>query len=185
MEINLEKIIFLVILVIVFYFIFAYNGIVKRKYRVKEAWADIEVQLKRRYDLIGNLVNTVKGYMVHERETLNKITELRSNFYNLSRVDEISKNQKEVNDLLKGIFVIVENYPQLKANENFRELQLELSDTENKIQAARRFYNQVVMDYNTFLEIFPNNILNLIFRFKKEEFFDLESEEAKRVEVQF
>jgi len=186
MEITIEKIIFLIIIVLIFYVIFAYNGFVKRKYRVKEAWSDIEVQLKRRYDLIGNLVNTVKGYAIHEKEVLTKITELRSNFYNLNDVKDIDLNQKQMNDLIRNLFVIVENYPQLKANENFKELQMELSDTENKIQAARRFYNQVVMDYNTFLKIFPNNLLNLIFRFKEEEFFDLESqEESKRVEVKF
>jgi LemA protein len=186
MEITIEKIIFLIIIVLILYVIFAYNGFVKRKYRVKEAWSDIEVQLKRRYDLIGNLVNTVKGYAIHEKEVLTKITELRSNFYNLNDVKDIDLNQRQMNDLIRNLFVIVENYPQLKANENFKELQMELSDTENKIQAARRFYNQVVMDYNTFLKIFPNNLLNLIFRFKEEEFFDLESqEESKRVEVKF
>ena len=185
-SLTLEKIFLGLVIVLIFYVILAYNGFVKRKFRVKEAWSDIEVQLKRRHDLIDNLVEIVKGYMKHESETLTKVIEARNSAIRAKNIKELGEKENILNSTLKELFLLVENYPNLKANENFLHLQQELTDTENKIQAARRFYNQMVLDYNTFLNIFPNNILNLIFRFKEEEFFDLESStEAQKPEIKF
>jgi len=181
----IEKILLATILVIVLYVIFAYNSLVRRRFRVKEAWSDIEVQLKRRHDLIENLINSVKGYMIHERETLERIIQARNMAVSSKSKEELAANETQLVRGLKELFLLVENYPNLKANENFLELQKELTLTEDKIQAARRFYNQTVLDYNTFLHIFPNNILNLIFNFKEEQFFDIPEEEEQKPEVKF
>ncbi|MDQ5890050.1 MAG: LemA protein [Patescibacteria group bacterium] len=176
------------VVVVVLWLAMAYNGFVTLVNRTKEAWADIDVQLKRRYDLIPNLVNTVKGYAAHEAGTLEKVTEARTAAMNAGSVKEQEQAENMLSGALKSLFAVSESYPDLKANTNFLELQRELSDTENKIQAARRFYNGNVRDLNTKIESFPSNIIAGIFRFAKREFFELEAgEEVARqpVEVKF
>ena len=144
---------------------FTYNRFVTLKNRTREAWADIDVQLKRRYDLIPNLMETVKGYMTHEREVLENVVKARSLAISGGNISAQSKAEDALSGALKSLFALSENYPNLKANENFVELQRELSDTENKIQAARRFYNTNIRDFNTKIESFPSNIIAGIFSF--------------------
>ncbi len=165
-----------------------YNSLVTFSMRVKEAWADIDVQLKRRYDLIPNLVNTVKGSTNFETSTLEKVIAARSNALGANTPKEAGVADVAMRGALSGFFALAESYPDLKSNQNFISLQNELSDTENKIQAARRFYNGVVMDYNTKIQTFPTNIFANMFSFVESEFFELEAgEEAARnpVEVKF
>ena len=172
--------------VIILWFIFAYNGFVRLVNRVKEAWADIDVQLKRRYDLIPNLVEAVKGYASHEKEAFEKVTEARAKALGAQSVKEKEEADNMVSSALKSIFAIAEAYPQLRAVESFINLQNELADTENKIQAARRFYNGNVRDLNIKIDTFPSNIVGKIFNFQKQEFFELEQEAAKEpVKVSF
>lgn len=166
----------------------AYNGFVSLINRTKEAWSDIDVQLKRRYDLIPNLVNTVKGYATHESGTFEKVTEARTAAMNAGNVHDKAEAENMLTGALKSVFALAEAYPDLKANTNFLELQRELSDTENKIQAARRFYNGNVRDLNTKIESFPSNVIAKVFGFKAQEFFELgENEQAAKnpVEVKF
>jgi LemA protein len=178
-------IIFLILL-IAFYFIFLYNSLIKLKIRVKEAWADIEVQLKRRCDLIPNLVEVVKGYMTHEKEVFEKVTESRSRILSAPSRKEKLEADNQLSQTLKSLFAVVENYPELKANQNFLELQKELINTEDKIQAARRFYNAVTRDYNIALNIFPKNIVAKVFGFKEEPLFEILTEgERQTPKVQF
>ncbi len=165
---------------IVLYVVYAYNTLVTWKNRVKEAWADIEVQLKRRMDLIPNLVETVKAYASHEKTVLEEITKARAAMINAQSPEEYAAAENMLSSALKSLFAVSENYPDLKASQNFLELQKELSDTENKIQAARRFYNSTVMEYNTKLEIFPSNIIANIFNFNKAEFFELDEDEKEK-----
>ncbi|OGI65556.1 hypothetical protein A3A95_02820 [Candidatus Nomurabacteria bacterium RIFCSPLOWO2_01_FULL_39_18] len=182
------KYILIVLGALVLWAIYIYNGFVSLKNRAQEAWADIEVQLKRRYDLIPNLVNTVKGYATHESSAFENVTKARSMAMGASGpTKEHAKAENMLTGALKSIFAISEAYPDLKANTNFLELQRELSDTENKIQAARRFYNANVRDLNTKIESFPSNILAGIFHFSKIEFFDLADNDAAQnpVEVKF
>lgn len=170
------------------YAIFAYNRFVTLVNRAKEAWSDIDIQLKRRYDLIPNLVETVKGYASHESGTLEKVTEMRTRAMNAPTQAERAQAEDMLTGALKSLFAVSENYPDLKANANFVELQRELSDTENKIQAARRFYNSTVQDLNTSLQVFPSNLIGNAFGFEAREFFELaESEAAARepVKVKF
>jgi LemA protein len=164
-----------VIILIVIWFIFAYNSFVRLVNRTKEAWSDIEVQLKRRYDLIPNLVNTVKGYAAHESGAFENVTKARAAAMGAGAGSLAEKGQAEnmLTGALKSVFAIAEAYPDLKANTNFLELQRELSDTENKIQASRRFYNTNVRDLNISVESFPSKIVANIFNFSKMEFFDL------------
>lgn len=163
-----------------------YNGLVSAKNRVEEAWSDIDVQLKRRYDLIPNLINTVKGYAQHEEGVLQAVTQARTEAMQGGGIEEQSAHENQLSGTLKSLFAVAENYPDLKANQNFLELQQELSDTENKIMAARRFYNSSVMDLNTKIESFPTNIFASLFQFSKKEFFELTDEVAKEpVAVQF
>lgn len=165
--------------------VWAYNSFVRLVNRTKEAWADIDVQLKRRYDLIPNLVNTVQGYAKHEKGTFEKVTEMRAKAISAEGTAEQGKAENMLTQALKSVFAVAENYPDLKANENFLELQRELSDTENKIQAARRFYNTNVRDLNTALESFPQNIVGNVFKFESKEFFELEEgQEAAREPVE-
>jgi LemA protein len=180
-------IILIVLAVIVLWFIVAYNSFVRLVNRAKEAWADIEVQLKRRYDLIPNLVSTVKGYATHESTAFEKVTQARAQAMSAHTPAEHSKGEAVLGQAITGLFGIAEAYPDLKANTNFLELQRELSDTENKIQAARRFYNTNVRDLNTKIEMFPGNIIAGIFKFAKMEFFDIPDDgvEQKPVEVKF
>ena len=161
-----------------------YNRFVRMVNRAKEAWADIDVQLKRRYDLIPNLLETVKGYAKHERGTFEKVTAARAAAMDAGGVAEKGKAENFLSETLKSLFAVAEAYPDLKANQNFLELQRELSDTENKIQAARRFYNGNVRDLNTSIESFPNNVIAEFFHFEPREFFELgEREGAAREPV--
>jgi LemA protein len=164
----------------------AYNGLVTFKNRADEAWSDIDVQLKRRYDLIPNLVNTVKGYTAHESGVLERVTEARAKAMDAGTAGTKAEAENMLSSTLKSLFAVAESYPDLKANTNFLELQQELSDTENKIQSARRFYNANVRDLNTKIESFPSNLVANTFNFGKREFFELEEEAAKApVEVKF
>lgn len=171
--------------VVVAWAVFAYNGLVRLKNRVKEAWSDIEVQLKRRYDLIPNLVESVKGYAKHESGVFEKVTEARTRAMGATSGKEKVGAENALSGALKSLFAVAEAYPQLKANENFAKLQEELSDTENKIQAARRFYNSNARDMNTSIETFPSNIMARIFNFEKVEFFDAEPAAEQPVSVKF
>lgn len=166
---------------IVFWIIWAYNRFVALTNRCEEGWSDIDVQLKRRYDLIPNLIETVKGYVKHERETLESVTNARTKAMGLPAQAGAQAHAQAENMLtgaLKSLFAVAESYPDLKANTNFVELQRELSDTENKIQAARRFYNSVVQELQNALEMFPSNLIANIFGFKTREFFALGEGEA-------
>lgn len=177
-----------VVVVIGIWAVAAYNGFITLANRVHEAWSDIDVQLKRRYDLIPNLLATVKGYAAHESGTLEKVTEMRTRAMNATTPVEKADAENMLSGALKSLFAVSENYPNLKANENFMELQRELSDTENKIQAARRFYNGVVLDLNSKLQSFPSNLIGNMFGFKASDFFKLgEDEQAAKqpVKVQF
>lgn len=177
-----------IVALVVFWVIWAYNRFVALTNRAEEAWSDIDVQLKRRYDLIPNLVETVKGYASHEAGTLQKVTEARTKAMGAQSVAEHAEAENMLTGALKSVFALSEAYPDLKANSNFVELQRELSDTENKIQAARRFYNSVVQDLQNALESFPTNLIASQFGFKTREFFTLaEGEEAARnpVKVSF
>jgi len=176
----------LVVLVVV-WFATMYNSFVSLRNRAQEAWADIEVQLKRRYDLIPNLVNSVKGYATHESTAFEKVTAARAAAMSAKTVGDHSKSEAMLGQAVTGLFGIAEAYPELKANVNFLELQRELSDTENKIQAARRFYNGNVRDLNTSVEQFPGNIIAGMFKFSKMEFFDIPDDHAAQnpVEVKF
>ncbi len=167
-----------VLVLLVLWAIVAYNRFVTLIQRAKEAWADIDVQLKRRYDLIPNLVETVKGYATHERTAFEEVTTARARAMNAGGVAEKGKAENMLTEALKTVFAVAEAYPDLKANTNFLELQRELSDTENKIQAARRFYNGNVRDLNTAIQVFPSNIIAGMFRFEPREFFELEVNEA-------
>lgn len=174
-----------IIIVVALVVVVIYNNFVKLVNRTKEAWSDIDVQLKRRYDLIPNLVNTVKGYAKHEQGTLTKVTEMRAAAMNAKGPLEQGKAENMLAGALKTLFAVSENYPDLKANENFLELQRELSDTENKIQAARRFYNGNVRDLSIALESFPQNIVGNMFKFESREFFELDDDqEAAREPVE-
>jgi LemA protein len=163
-----------------------YNGLVTLKNRTDESWSDIDVQLKRRYDLIPNLVSTVKGYAAHESGVFERVTEARTSAMQAGTTEDKSQAENMLSGTLKSLFAVAENYPDLKANTNFLELQTELADTENKIEAARRFYNANVRDLNTKIESFPTNILAGMFNFVKREFFELDEEAAKEpVKVEF
>ena len=163
-----------------------YNGLVTARQKVRNAWSQIDVQLQRRFDLIPNLVESVKGYMSHEKEVLTKVTDLRSSWSNASSVGEKAKLDNELSGTLKTIMALSENYPDLKASQNFSELQEELRATENKIAFSRQFYNDSVTMYNTKLEVVPTNFIASLFKFKPEELFKTESDEArKNVKVDF
>ncbi len=165
--------------IVVLYVILAYNSLVALRQNVREAVSDIESQQKRRYDLIPNLVETVKGYAKHERETLDAVIKARNiAMSNSGNIAQQSADQNMLTDTLKSLFALSENYPDLKANQNFLELQQELTDTEDKIMASRRFYNSNVRAINIAIESFPKNIIAKLFGFKKEDFFELDESEA-------
>ena len=172
---------------LVLWAVFTFNGLVSLRTRAGEAWADIEVQLKRRYDLIPNLVNTVKGYATHESSAFENVTKARAMAMGASSLADKAGAENMLTGALKSVFAISEAYPELKANTNFLALQNELSDTENKIQAARRFYNGNVRDLNIKIESFPSNVLAGLFNFSKKEFFDLADNDVAQnpVEVKF
>ncbi len=176
-----------IVAVLVIAFIALYNGLVRLKVRVDEAWSDITVQLKRRYDLIPNLVETVKGYATHEKEVFEKVTEARSNAMNAQGVKETAAAENQFEGALKSLFAVSEAYPQLRATENFQQLQAQLTDTEDKIMASRRFYNGGVRDLNTKLQVFPSNIVGSMLGIKPREFFEVENQAdvEKPVDVKF
>ena len=174
-------IVIIILALLVLWIIISYNSLVRLRNRAKEAWADIEVQLKRRHNLIPNLVETVKGYAAHEREVLEKVTEARTKAMGAQTMQEKREAENFLSQTLKSLFAVAENYPDLKASQNFLELQRELRDTEDKIQAARRFYNANVRDLNTKIESFPTNIIAKLFGFKKMDLFEIEEAEERKV----
>lgn len=183
---NALIIILVVIVLVILWLITVYNGLIKLKNRVKEAWSDIDVQLKRRYDLIPNLVETVKGYMKHEEGVLTKVTEARASAMNAQGMEAKGKAENMLSETLKSLFAVAESYPDLKASQNFLQLQDEISDTENKIQASRRFYNGQVRDFNTKIEVFPTNMIAGMLKFKAFDFFEIgDAKERENVEVKF
>ncbi|MFZ6015329.1 MAG: LemA family protein [Patescibacteria group bacterium] len=175
-------ILLIAVVVIAAWLVMVYNGLIKSKNRTDEAWSDIDVQLKRRHDLIPNIVSTVKGYASHESGVFEKVTEARSKAMQAGTIDEKIETENQLMGTLKSLFAVAENYPELKANQNFLHLQQELADTENKVQASRRFYNGNVRDFNTQLQVFPTNMIAGMLGFKAYQFFEAE-EEAKAVPV--
>jgi len=184
---NITYILIGVVAVVALWAVFAYNRFVRLVQHTKEAWADIDVQLKRRYDLIPNLVETVKGYAEHEKGTFDAVTEARAKATQVhvdpsnitpEQIAAMAGAEQALTQSLGKLLAVAENYPELKANENFLELQRELSDTENKIQAARRFYNGNARDLSIALQSFPSNIIGNMFGFKKEEYFELDEDDA-------
>ncbi len=175
-----------IVVLFVLWLIRVYNGLIKLNNRTKEAWSDIDVQLKRRHDLIPNLVETVKGYAAHERELFEKVTQARAQAVSAGTPHEKAEAENILSGTLKTLFAVAENYPELKASENFAKLQDELSDTENKIQAARRFYNGNARDFNIKIQVFPNNIVARWLKFKKYDYFEVPNEsERENVKVEF
>lgn len=162
-----------------------YNGLATGKVRIKEAFSGIDVQLKRRIDLIPNLIETVKGYAKHEKEVFENVTKARSALMKAQTPPEKAESDNMLTDALKSLFAVSENYPDLKASQNFLELQEELSDTENKIAYSRQFYNSLVRDYNTILVTFPSNLIGNMFGYRQEQFFEAKGEEKEPVKVQF
>ena len=181
-------IILIVIALVVLWAIFAYNRLIALVNQAKEAWADIDVQLKRRYDLIPNLIESVKGYVAHEKDTLQKVTEARTIAMGAGSIADKGQAENMLTGALKSLFAVSESYPDLKANQNFLQLQKELGDTEDKIQASRRFYNTTVMTLNTAEQTFPSNIIASSFDFKPMDLFELAASDAaaaEPVKVQF
>lgn len=175
-----------IIAIIIIAVIVMYNNLVSAKIKVDNAWSQIDVQLQRRFDLIPNFVETVKGYMAHESATFEKIAQLRTSWANSNSVSEKASLDGELSNALKTIMAVSESYPDLKANQNFSELSEELRNTENKISFSRQFYNDTVTMYNTKLEVFPSNIIAGMFNFKARDLFEAESDEArKNVKVDF
>jgi LemA protein len=183
---KITLIIVIALVLIIIWLIGVYNGLVTLKNRVKEAWSDIDVQLKRRYDLIPNLVEAVKGYMKHEAGVLTKVTEARATAMGAKGIGEKVKAENALSETLKSLFAVTENYPDLKASQNFLQLQDEISDTENKIQASRRFYNGQVRDFNIKIQVFPNNLIAGLLKFKAWDFFEIANQaEKENVQVKF
>jgi LemA protein len=178
---SLEWVITGIVVVAAGYVLVAYNSLVRKRNHVKEAWSDIEVQFKRRANLIPNLVETVKGYARHERQAFDSVTAARAQTLSASTPHDAATAQNALTASLRSLFAVAEAYPDLKANTNFLELQRELADTENKIQAAHRFYNTTVNEYNTAIESVPTNIIASLFSFKPAEFFELDDEAARSV----
>lgn len=181
-------IVLLVLGAIAVFVIVVYNSLISTRNRTKEAWSDIDVQLKRRYDLIPNLIETVKGYAKHEKEVLESVTQARAQAINAGNVKEQAQAENMLTGALKSLFAVSENYPDLKANQNFLELQRELRDTEDKIMAARRFYNTMTQTFNTKTEVFPNNMIIGFFgdKFKSFDLFEIQEEKQREnVEVKF
>jgi len=178
-------IILVIIVLVIFWIVGGFNSLVTLRNRAKEAWSDIDVQLKRRYDLIPNLVETVKGYATHEKETFEKVIEARAKAMGAQSVKDRAEAENSLSQTLKSIFALAENYPDLKASQNFLELQRELTDTEDKVQASRRFYNGNVRDLNTKIETVPTNIIANMFGFQKMEFFEIAEAEKAPVSVKF
>jgi LemA protein len=178
-------IILAVVVLIGIYVVFSYNGLVSLRNRIENAWAQIDVQLKRRYDLIPNLVETVKGYAAHERETLDAVIEARNAGMNAAGPHEQAEAENQITGALKSLFALSEAYPDLKANQNFAQLQEELTGTEGRIAYARQFYNDTVYRYNTKIQSFPSNVLANAFRFSEREYFEADDESRGPTPVQF
>ncbi len=182
---TITYIIIATVVIIALWLISIYNGLIRLKNRVDEGWSDIDVQLKRRFDLIPNLIETVKGYAKHEKELFENVTRARANAMQAGSVEDKAQANNMLSQTLKSLFAVSENYPELKASENFLKLQDELSDTENKIQAARRFYNGLVRDFNTKIQVFPTNIIAGKLGFSSRDFFEIEEVEKENVKVDF
>ena len=183
---SISYIILIILVVLVLWFASSFNSLVRSRNRVKEAWSDIDIQLKRRHDLIPNLVEAVKGYAAHEKDVFERVIKARSAAMGAKTVGERGETENMLSGALKSLFALAEAYPNLKASDNFGKLQDELTDTENKIQAARRFYNTNVLTLNTRVEQFPTNVVAGMFGFQKEQFFELGSAEEKEpVKVSF
>ncbi len=174
-----------VLILIVLFVISTYNGLVSARNKVKDQFSQIDIQLKKRFDLIPNLVETVKGYAKHESETFEKVIQARNGYVNASSDEEKLKASKELTSGITKIMALAENYPELKANTNFVDLQNQLKDVEEKISYARQFYNDSVLMYNNKIEMFPSNVIASMFGFKKEAFFEAESHEKENVQVKF
>ena len=176
----------IIIALIIIFVVSTYNGLITARHKVKNAWSQIDVQLQRRFDLIPNFVETVKGYMTHEKETFEKIAALRTSWSNANSVSEKAELDGQLSNTLKTIMAVSESYPELKANQNFSDLSEELRNTENKISFSRQFYNDTVTMYNTKLQVFPSNIIAGMFNFTARDLFKAESDEArKNVKVDF
>ena len=175
-------ILWVVIVVVVLYLIIAYNSLVTLKTRSEEAWSDISIQLKRRYDLIPNLVSSVKSYAKHEKEVFEKVTQARVSAMDAKGIKDKEKAENQLTQTLKSVFAVAENYPNLKANENFLALQEELTDTENKIEASRRFYNANVRDYNIKIKSFPSSMIASTFKFEPMNLFEVEASQKEAIE---
>lgn len=170
----------------VFYVITIYNSLQKQNVLVDEGWSGIDVQLKKRFDLIPNIIETVKGYASHEQETFTKVTELRSNMMSAASPEELSKYEGELRSTLKSLFAVAENYPELKANQNFLDLQNSLQEIEDELEGARRYYNGAVRDLNRMIVVFPTNVIANFLNLKKREFFEIEdAAERENVKVSF
>ena len=182
---NLSIIVISIIVIVILYIWSVYNNLARGKVRIKDAFSGIDVQLKRRVDLIPNLVETVKGYAKHEKELLENVTKARTSLMKADSLAQKAASNNVLSDTLKSLFAVAENYPDLKANQNFAKLQEELSDTENKIAYSRQFYNSNVRDFNTTLATFPSGFFGRMFSFKEEEFFATTEEERKAVKVSF
>lgn len=174
-----------ILLLIVVYIWSLYNGLITASTQVSEAWSQIDVQLKRRMDLIPNIVESVKGYAKHEKSIFENVTKARSALMGAKTPDESAKANDMLSGALKNLFAVAENYPQLKANENFTQLQKELSDTEDKVAYSRQFYNSIVKDFNVKVKVFPNAIIASVFGFKEKPFFEVAEAERQAVKVQF
>jgi LemA protein len=175
-----------ILVILVIFIIGSYNSLVQLRQRVQNSWSQVDVQLKRRYDLIPNLVNTVKGYAEHEKSTLERVTEARSRAQAAGSIQEQSQAESILSGALRSLLAVAEAYPDLKANTNFQQLQSDLTETESKIAFARQFYNDTVQKYNTKIEVFPSNIVAGLFKFQKSPYFTLEETEAREaVKVEF
>ena len=174
-----------VIAIVGVYILAVYNGLITTRNRVKESWSGIDVQLKRRTDLIPNLIETVKGYAKHEKSVFENVTKARSALLGAKSAKDAAQADNILTGALKSLFAVAENYPDLRASENFKSLQEELSDTETKIAASRQFYNSNVLDFNTKIQVFPNSIIANLFRFEASEFFEAGEEDKKSVKVNF
>lgn len=178
-------VVLVIVILLVLWVVATYNSLVTFRNRVKDAWSQIDVQLKRRFDLIPNLVETVKGYTKHESETLENVIKARNTYMSATLPEDQMKADGELTKAVSKLFALAESYPDLKANTNFNELQKELNETENKIAMSRQFYNDIVMQYNNKVEMVPSNIIANMFHFKKEAFFEAEKAERENVQVKF
>jgi len=178
-------VVIVIVVLLILWVVATYNGLVSLRNRVKDAWSQIDVQLKRRFDLIPNLVETVKGYTKHESETLENVIKARNTYMSATLPEDQMKADGELTKAISKLFALAESYPDLKANTNFIDLQNQLQETENKIAMSRQFYNDIVMQYNNKVEMVPSNIVANIFKFKKETFFEANQEERENVQVKF